>query len=241
MRILIIRHGDPDYVRDSLTEKGWKEAGMLAEWMKNQEVDAFYVSPLGRAQDTASLTLKALGRTAETLDWLQEFTPRIRRPDSRLRRTVAWDWLPEDWTADERFYDRDGWSENEIFQEAHVREAYEAVVGGFDRLLASYGYRRDGHLYRTEKGTHRTICLFCHFGLEMVLISHILGVSPMPLWHGFCSAPTGVTEIYTEERRKGTVSLRISSFGSVAHLQMAGDGPSFAARYAECWEDDTAH
>ena len=26
MRLLIIRHGDPDYVRDSLTEKGRREA-----------------------------------------------------------------------------------------------------------------------------------------------------------------------------------------------------------------------
>lgn len=26
MQILIIRHGDPDYSIDSLTEKGWKEA-----------------------------------------------------------------------------------------------------------------------------------------------------------------------------------------------------------------------
>ena len=25
MRILIIRHGDPDYEHDSLTEKGWRE------------------------------------------------------------------------------------------------------------------------------------------------------------------------------------------------------------------------
>ena len=26
MKLLFIRHGDPDYEIDSLTEKGWKEA-----------------------------------------------------------------------------------------------------------------------------------------------------------------------------------------------------------------------
>ena len=31
MKILIIRHGDPDYSIDSLTEKGWKEAEYLSE------------------------------------------------------------------------------------------------------------------------------------------------------------------------------------------------------------------
>ena len=31
MKIMIIRHGDPDYSIDSLTEKGWREAEMLSE------------------------------------------------------------------------------------------------------------------------------------------------------------------------------------------------------------------
>ena len=30
MRILIIRHGEPDYAHDCLTEKGWREAQYLA-------------------------------------------------------------------------------------------------------------------------------------------------------------------------------------------------------------------
>ena len=31
MKILIIRHADPDYVKDSLTQKGWREAQYLSE------------------------------------------------------------------------------------------------------------------------------------------------------------------------------------------------------------------
>ena len=48
MRILIIRHGDPDYEKDSLTQKGWHEAELLADKMEKTDVTAFYVSPLGR-------------------------------------------------------------------------------------------------------------------------------------------------------------------------------------------------
>lgn len=33
MKLLFIRHGDPDYTIDSLTEKGWKEAEFLSEKM----------------------------------------------------------------------------------------------------------------------------------------------------------------------------------------------------------------
>ena len=67
MRLIFIRHGEPDYEHDSLTEKGWREAKLLAARTKDWHVDDFYVSPLGRAQDTASFTLKAHGKTAEII------------------------------------------------------------------------------------------------------------------------------------------------------------------------------
>ena len=80
MRILIIRHGDPDYVHDSLTEKGWREAELLKNRLIREPMSAIYCSPLGRAQATAQPTLTALGRTAETCDWLQEFDGKIIDP-----------------------------------------------------------------------------------------------------------------------------------------------------------------
>lgn len=53
MKIIFIRHGEPDYSIDSLTEKGWREAYALADRIQKWDVKDFYVSPLGRAQDTA--------------------------------------------------------------------------------------------------------------------------------------------------------------------------------------------
>ena len=49
MRLIFIRHAEPDYSIDSLTEKGWREAKLLAERTKRWKVDEFYCSPLGRA------------------------------------------------------------------------------------------------------------------------------------------------------------------------------------------------
>lgn len=67
MKILIIRHGEPDYENDSLTEKGWREAEYLSEMLIKQlnassgdGAVCFYMSPYGRAQDTACPTLKKL-------------------------------------------------------------------------------------------------------------------------------------------------------------------------------------
>lgn len=58
MRIIFVRHAEPDYANDTLTEKGWREAALLAERVSGWDVMDFYVSPLGRARDTASLSLK---------------------------------------------------------------------------------------------------------------------------------------------------------------------------------------
>ena len=72
MKLVFIRHGDPDYVNDTLTERGRREARALAERVKTWDVDKFFCSPLGRARDTADVSLKAIGRDATVYDWLRE-------------------------------------------------------------------------------------------------------------------------------------------------------------------------
>ena len=41
MKILIIRHADPDYERDTLTEKGLFEAELLARTLQDEKIDDF--------------------------------------------------------------------------------------------------------------------------------------------------------------------------------------------------------
>lgn len=236
MKILIIRHADPDYKADSLTEQGWKEARLLAERISAMEIKSFYVSPLGRAKDTASLTLEKMHREAEECLWLREFAPVIHRPDKE-GDSIVWDWLPRDWTAVGAFYDKDAWMEHAVMQEGEVAKEYAWITDSFDKILARHGYVREGGCYRVECGNMDTIAFFCHFGLECVLLSHLLGVSPMVLWHGTCAAPSSVTTLVTEERRQGTASFRMGSFGDVSHLVMAGEQPSFSARFCECFEN----
>ena len=53
MRLLFIRHCEPDYETDSLTEKGFREAELLADRMVNEEYDVCYCSTMGRAMQTS--------------------------------------------------------------------------------------------------------------------------------------------------------------------------------------------
>ncbi len=239
MKILIVRHGDPDYSIDSLTEKGWREAEYLSERLVKVPAVEYYCSPMGRAKDTAKPTMEKLGRKAVECEWLREFSAHIHRPDRGPEwDSICWDWLPQDWTEDPRLFSHTEWLQNDVMAAGNVSQEYQWVTSELDKLLEKYGYLRKGKLYHTEKGNNDTLIFFCHFGVECVLLSHLLNVSPMVLWHGFVAAPTSVTTIATEERRKGTASFRVSSFGDISHLYAHGEPPAFAARFSECFENE---
>lgn len=237
MKLLIIRHGDPDYEHDSLTETGWEEAKLAAERIAQLDVKEFYVSPLGRAQDTASCTLKKMNRTAVTLEWLREFAPQIERPDRPGQKSICWDWLPQDWTKEPLYYNVETWTDTKTMTDGNVREEYAWVCSGLDSLLASHGYERENHYYRVKNANRDTLVFFCHYGLECVLLSHLLNISPMLLWHGAVAAPASITIVNTEERREGIASFRMSAFGDTSHLYIAGRKPSVSARFCECCQN----
>lgn len=236
MRLIIIRHADPDYSIDSLTDKGWREAELLSERIIRMNVKEFYVSPLGRAKDTASVTLKKLGREATELPWLREFNAPVIDEETGMDR-IPWDFLPGYWTKIPEYYDKDHWHTVPIMKSGHVYEEALRVYNGIDEILRKNGYEREGNYYRAVTPNTDTIVLFCHFGVECVIISHLLGISPVVLWHGFCAAPSSVTTLVTEERRKGIAYFRMSSFGDISHLYAAEEPPSFSARFCETYDN----
>ncbi len=237
MKLLIIRHGDPDYSIDSLTPKGWREAQCLSQRLIKSPADAYYCSPLGRAKDTAKPTLEKLGRTAQECLWLREFQGIIHRPDQE-GESICWDWLPGDWTAEPRFFQHDHWLEPEPMANGTVKAQYDWVTAQLDLLLERHGYCRQGAMYQAARPNSETIVFFCHFGVEAVLLSHLLNISPMLLWHGFVALPSSVTTLVTEERREGLAYFRMSSFGDLSHLYAQGEPPAFAGRFRECYTNE---
>ena len=242
MRILIVRHGDPDYERDTLTEKGRREAKLLAERLKKEKIDYFYSSPLGRAKDTCAYTARAHGKEEEVVvcPWLREFDYPLVLPSGEPR-PILWDMLPSFWTKEDSMYEMNGWWEQDFYKNAKIKEAYDGVTAALDELLAKHGYRREGRLYKTEKGNTDTLIFFCHFGLEMILLSHLLNISPVVLTHHFVALPTSVTTLYTEERREGIALFRCAGFGDTGHLYAGGETPSKSARFCEIYHSDDRH
>lgn len=256
MRILLIRHGDPDYEHDSLTEKGWREAALLGQAAPSMKIDDCYMSPLGRARDTASCSLKAMGKEAAVLDWLMEFpakadlnaeeelqaaypqaTAAARENLKFMVRNVVWDMVPSYWTRHPEYMDLTGWHQSAVAKSGDAIPLYDHVCLEFDNLLEKYGYVREGFHYRVAQETTKTIACYCHFGIICVLLSHLWNVSPFILWHGLALAPTSVTEIASEEREQGIASFRALRVGDISHLYAGQEPPSFAARFCEVFSD----
>ena len=234
MRIIFIRHGDPDYENDTLTPKGWREARLLADRVSTWEVKQFYCSPLGRAQATASCSLEKMGRSAITCDWMQEFYYPITDP-STGRFGVPWDFMPSHWTKDPLFYDRDHWHEAAIFRSnPDIKVNYDKVCTHLDKLLVNHGYHRDGWMYRAtdQAGQEENIVIFCHLGITFVMMSHLLGIAPPLLWQNFFIAPTSVTILATEEREADTAYFRTQATGDTMHLYQGKEPISQAGYFA---------
>ncbi len=252
MRLLFVRHGDPDYGNDCLNDIGLAEAKALSTLRTCCKLDfgTCYASPLGRAQETAAI---ALGRgvpgahgteaaancrdVLTTLDWLQEFPARVdvnespllqdayylqARSDGSFRTRIVWDMYPAYFNEHPAYSDSEDWRTTLVALNSDLETVYDYVIESFDSLLAEHGYVRDGSHYRVERESVETLTFFCHFGITCVLLSRLWNISPFVPLQAFCMPTSSVTEIYTEERQKGLANFRATRIGDTTHLTMAG-------------------
>ena len=196
MRLLFVRHGDPDYEHDRLNEIGLREARALAALIPRMNVGTCFASPLGRAQETAAIALgkavpgargaqaaAACGDVLTTLDWLREFpaqvdvndTPLLQEayylktlPDGTYKKRIVWDMYPSYYVEHPAYSDFDAWRTTLVAHNSDMLPVYDRVIASFDALLAEHGYVREDRHYRVEKESRETLTFFCHFGITCV-------------------------------------------------------------------------
>lgn len=222
MRLLIVRHGAPDYEKDTLTEQGWKEAELLAPFIARKNPDMICLSPLGRAQDTAKKTLELTGLTPRVFPWLCEFDRRL----PGFEDSCPWHLEPMYWASDSQFLSPD-WKEAAPFKGSDFLRVYEEDRVSLDSFLAEHGYVRDGVLYRiTEEyyNINETVVFFCHLGRGLILLSQLLNLPWMIIAHQFWLPTSSITEVIFERSPKDrSISIaRCAAVGSVPHLDSAG-------------------
>jgi broad specificity phosphatase PhoE len=200
MEIVLVRHGQPDWEpggsavdNPHLTPYGHEQARCCAEALAGLHFDAFYTSPLIRVVETAQPIAERLRMEPRVLPWLRELelpalegsTPEAVQDYFRKARERD---LPEWW---------DGFGGAESYHHFHER-----ISSGLEQLLAdghSIDLRHDHgqRLWRIPEEAKR-ILIVAHEGTNSALVSHLLGVDPIPwAWIRFSSAWAGITQVRT--------------------------------------------
>jgi broad specificity phosphatase PhoE len=220
MRFYLIRHADPDYPNNTITPAGHLEAKALGERLSRERLTRIYSSPLGRAVDTMRYTAEATGLQPTIEDWSAELS------DCRLDLPpwgdmTMWDIPGQIIRANRPFPTHDNWQEMPCYSKPLFKEPIDRLAQNADAFFARHGYQRQAGVYKIIHPNRERLALFCHGGLGLCLLSHLLEI-PLPLmFAGFFLPPSSVTTILFDERSKDIAVPRCIGLGDTSHLYAA--------------------
>ncbi len=223
MEIVLIRHGQPEWVRDGLnvvdpplTELGHRQADRVGEALAGEHFDEVIVSPLRRARQTAEPLRAAVGHA----EAIQPFLEEIREPNwhgtpAELARTAYAEERAR--PAEERWEGLQGGGEP-------PRDFVERVRAGATEFWASRGMYRSKqtlpiwHLDRPEW----RIAVVAHAGTNGVLLCQLLGLDPVPWeWDRFVTYHASITRLQSIEMGDGH-TFALARLSDLEHLPVDG-------------------
>ncbi len=199
MKLILIRHADPDYENDTITPLGHEQARALADALAGERIDEIFVSPYGRAQATMNYVAEKKNMTATRLPWLGELDGCYAK-DADGQGLWAWSFHGVDLCASSGV-SMENWKTRvpEAYAEKITRVA-ETMWNEFNAFMASRGIIRDGARYRVENTSDSFVAFFCHEGFIKTLLSHLLQV-PLPVAYSqMMIAPSSRTVLSLEEK-----------------------------------------
>ncbi|MBR4343561.1 MAG: histidine phosphatase family protein [Lachnospiraceae bacterium] len=179
MRLIMVRHGDPDYEKDCLTELGHRQAELVAERLMDEGIQEIYSSPLGRARETAEHFAARSGiGPIKTLDFMREI--RYGWEGELYKKGNPWIEAAELISKGKDLQTSD-WRKYPSYDGNTATIDIDKVAAGTDEWLKTLGYEREGLYYRckTEDDRKRTFVLFCHGGSMTSFLSRVFNI-PFP-------------------------------------------------------------
>ncbi len=222
MLLYVIRHGDPIYSPDSLTEKGKRQAEALGRRLAVNGLDEIYSSPLVRAQQTAQPACELLGKKAKILDWTseahawEEFT--FQDPDRNGSLNWCFHVQTTKYKTPENLALGDKWYEAEPFCQAKCKEGYERIQRESDAFLERLGYKREGLKYRIVEPNDKRVAVFCHQGFGTTWLSHLLGVNPLVFWSTFDLNHSSITVVNFKNNKDGFTAPICLAVSDTSHF-----------------------
>ena len=219
MEIVLIRHGEPEWVRDGLnvvdpplTERGHMQAECVGDALRGESFDIVIVSPLRRARQTAAPLLRHLGRD----ETIEEFLHEIREPNwhgtpAELARTAYEEERAR--ASEQRWHGLQGGGEPPRDFVERVRTGAEAFWGRLDMYRA----KKTLPVWHVGRADLR-IAIVAHAGTNGVLLCHLLGLDPVPWeWDRFVTMHASITRLQSIQMGDGH-TFALTRLSDVEHM-----------------------
>lgn len=225
MILYYVRHGDPIYEPDSLTELGHKQAEALAARLANADIDRLFASTSTRARQTAAPTAKLLGKDVTLLDWCNE---RYAWKEFSIVRKGVRKWLFQEDEYLHKFVScefeklGDKWYKHPDVYTETLEKGIARIKLATYAFLSDLGYDKaeDGNYFVANRDNNERIALFAHEGFGMAFLSTVMGIP----YSTFCSRFELEHSCVTVVRFEGDdiVFPRILQLNNDSHLFKAG-------------------
>ena len=171
--MVFIRHGDPDYEKDCLTELGLEQARKAAVRLQKENIDVVYSSTMGRALETAQAFCELNGKIVNELDFMRE----IRYGKEGALYESGHPWNAADKMIEQGIDLRDpSWRDNPLFTDNTATIDSDKIRENADVWLSTLGYEREDLYYRCKREDDKqfTVAVFCHGGSTTAFLSRVL-------------------------------------------------------------------
>ena len=221
MLLYLIRHAEPIYNPDTLTEKGKMQAQALAKRLAVHGLTAVYSSPSGRAMETAKATCNMLGLGLNIEEWTREVDDRFSLIMPNGKKEFAFNVTNIEFLKNGGAAMGENWHRAQIFDTIDAKEEYDKICEHSDEFLARCGYERQDGVYRITAANNDRIAVFCHGGLISLWLSHLLSVPPHLFMAGFGISHTGVTILDFANNEDGITAPYCLCMSDLSHIYKA--------------------
>ena len=223
MEIVLIRHGQPEWVKDGeytvdpgLTEIGKKQAEKSASTFEKHSIDEIWVSPLNRAKETLKpFEQRNIGCKIKTFDWLREAL------DDDEKKLIG-----ESQETIREYFDHRNTRSFEDWMEtthgAYMKGFSENIVKNLEESLSDIGVistdSRYDRLFDLSSSKISKLMIISHAGTMSTLLSYLLNLPLYPwTWRKFLPRHAGHTFLRSTEISSGHF-FRMKEFNNVSFM-----------------------
>ena len=224
MLLYIVRHGEPDYKTDTLTERGRLQAEAVGKRMVDAGIDRIFSSPMGRARETAAPACRMLGLDCGIEEWTHELGAERRtdflKQNKRRSISVIPNYMFREYGGLDLPFARA--FEMPMLADTQMEREQKRIAACGNEFLERLGYREENGIYRILQPNEERVALFCHTVFARTWLSALLHIPLNMMWASFVYTHTGVTILEFKNYKEGFTAPRCYCYSDMSHLYAAG-------------------